>query len=509
MDAIRVVPTGEAQGSFQKKFKRPDPCVIVIFGASGDLTRRKLIPSLFQLFVDGMLPECFRIVGFARSELAPESFRGKLKQSLVEFARVKPISEKLWDQFAEMIEYHQGEYGGLDGYRSLKDKLDAIQAKCGLGANRLFYIATPPSQYSEIISNLKDGGLIYNGAYTEWSRVIIEKPFGHDLDSARKLNAVVTGALAENQVYRIDHYLGKETVQNILVFRFANTIFEPIWNRNHIDHVQITAAENIDVSGRGSFYDEAGVVRDFFQNHLFEIMSLVAMEQPVSFQADPIRDEKVKILRSLRPMFGDDLKNNVILAQYDGYRDVEGVKPGSRTPTYAAMKVMIDNWRWQGVPFFLRAGKALSSRVTEVSIHFKRIPFCLFGHDEVCQQLSPNVLNIRIQPDEGIRLKFGCKQPGEGMAVRDVIMDFSYSEAFEASTPDAYERLLVDAMKGEQTLFSRSDAVEHAWAYITPVIKGYEEDESLTIHSYDKGTDGPDAAAKLVFASGSRWEPLG
>jgi glucose-6-phosphate 1-dehydrogenase len=479
---------------------------MVIFGASGDLTKRKLIPALYELFLDKQLPKCFRIVGFARSENSAEEFRSHLRDSVREFGR-KVFDEKEWAKFAEIIDYHQGDYTDPAAYASLKKRLEEMECGCSVGDNRLFYLATPPSLYETVIGNLHGEKLVYPKKETDsWSRVIIEKPFGRDLDSARELNSFVRARLHENQIYRIDHYLGKETVQNILVFRFANAIFEPLWNRNHIDHVQITAAEKIGVEGRGSFYDEAGVIRDFLQNHLFEVMSLIAMEQPVSFQADPIRDEKVKVLRSLHRQFDDEIAENVVAGRYDGYLDVKGVKPDSRTPTYAALKVMIDNWRWQGVPFYLRAGKSLVSRVTEVNIHFRRIPFCLFGQEEVCQRLEPNVLTIRIQPDEGIRLRFGCKTPGDNLAVSPVLMDFNYAEAFGRETPEAYARLLIDAMRGDQTLFSRSDAVEHAWTYITPILRKLES--GLPLHGYKTGSDGPVEAAQLLGKDGRAWDRI-
>ncbi|MHC4885948.1 MAG: glucose-6-phosphate dehydrogenase, partial [Planctomycetota bacterium] len=384
-----------------------------------------------------------------------------------------------------------------------------LSSKCCSGNNCLFYLATPPDLCRPIIANLRRGGLIHPLDAKAWSRVIIEKPFGHDLESARALNEFVCSALDESQIYRIDHYLGKETVQNILVFRFANAIFEPLWNRNHIDHVQITAAESIGVEGRAGFYDDAGVIRDFVQNHLLEVMSLIAMEQPVSFKADPIRDEKVKVLRSLRPVSLPEVGEHLVAGQYEAYREIEGVREGSRTPSYAALRVMVDNWRWQGVPFLLRAGKALAERVTEVTIHFKRIPFCLFGHDEVCQRLNPNVLTIRIQPDEGIRLTFGCKTPGDQLAVSDVVMDFGYATAFDRKPPEAYERLLVDAMRGDATLFARSDAVEHAWAYITPFLNALEESETLPVHPYAVGSQGPGEARTLLRGEGRVWVKLG
>jgi glucose-6-phosphate 1-dehydrogenase len=480
---------------------------MIIFGASGDLTRRKLIPAIYQLFLDKQLPECFRIVGFARSEKSREEFADSLLKGIEEFSLDKG-SEEDRDNFARLLDYLCGDYSDNEAYVRLQQKLDTMEEECSVGKNRLFYFATPPTLYPELLIKLKECNLVYKPKTEHWSRVIIEKPFGRDLDSAIELNKLVHQTLAETQIYRIDHYLGKETVQNILVFRFANAIFEPLWNRNHIDHIQITAAETIGVQNRAKFYDKTGVIRDFVQNHILEILSLITMEQPISFQADPVRDEKVKVLRSLRPMCGKDIADNIVVGQYLEYQNEDGVADDSRTPTYAAMKVMLDNWRWQGVPFYLRAGKCLSKRVTEVSIHFRSIPMCLFGEGDICKRLQSNVLTIRIQPDEGIQLKFACKTPGEQMDISNVLMDFGYEKAFNRHPPDAYERLLIDAMKGDATLFSRSDAVEHAWRFITPIIKEVESNEYIPVHQYAQGKQGPISADKLINQDGRDWVDL-
>ena len=485
-----------------------DPCVMVVFGASGDLTRRKLVPALYQLARDGQLPECFRMLGFARSPTDIDAFRRELHERAVQFARKRPIDESAWRSFSDCIEYHPGTYDDPDAYKALAERLRAMNMSCNVGGNRLFYLATPPSLYTTIVGHLHSAGLIHKPGAGSWSRVIVEKPFGRDLESARALNAFIADRFDEAQVFRIDHYLGKETVQNILVFRFGNAIFEPLWNRNHIDHVQITAAESIGVERRGGFYDATGVIRDFVQNHLLEVLALCAMEQPVSFRADAIRDEKDKVLRSLQSLLGSDIRRNVVTAQYRGYRKIDKVKPDSRTPTYVALKVMIDNWRWQGVPFFLRSGKHMTSRVTEVAIHFRSVPLCLFGREEICQRLESNVLTLQIQPEEGIRLKFGCKTPGDRLDVSNVLMDFGYARAFDKTPLDAYERLLVDAIRGDATLFARRDSVEHAWEFVTPILDELEGDTSAPMLVYEPGTAGPPESDELLARDGRVWDAL-
>jgi len=480
---------------------------MVIFGASGDLARRKLVPALYQLAVDNQLPGRFCIVGFARSDMTTAQFRHQLAAGVSQFARAKPVDNAAWQRLAAGIDYHRGNYDDPASYETLCERLRRMNETCGAGDNRLFHLGTPPSLYATILGNLRSAGLVHKPEGPTWSRVIVEKPFGRDLASARALNAVLAETLDESQTYRIDHYLGKETVQNILVLRFANAMFEPLWNRNHIDHVQIAAAESIGAEARGAFYDETGVIRDVVQNHLLEIMSLCAMEQPVSFQADAVRDEKVKVLRSLAPLVGPDVHENVVTGQYRGYRDLDGVRPDSLTPTYAALKVMIDNWRWQGVPFYLRTGKKLACRMTEVAIHFRSIPLCLFADQEVCRRVEPNVLVLRIQPDEGVRLKFACKRPGKGVDVSNVLLDFGYARAFGREPPDAYERLLVDAMRADATLFARRDAVEYAWDFITPILEELEGDASPP-PMYEPGSTGPKQADAFMQRDGRLWDPL-
>jgi glucose-6-phosphate 1-dehydrogenase len=492
--------------------RRTDPCVLVIFGASGDLTSRKLVPALYNLAREKLLPPGFATVGFARRDKTDAAFRKELHDAAMKHSRSKPIDEAVWAPFEGAIEWHRGSFDDEDAYRALSERLAAIDRKHGTRGNRLYYFATPPDAFPVILGHLAKSGLLCTPEHacapgSPWSRVIIEKPFGRDLASAQALNRVVAATLDESQIFRIDHYLGKETVQNILVFRFGNSIFEPLWNRKYIDHVQITAAEQIDVEGRGNFYDSTGILRDFVQNHIMEVLSLIAMEPPVSFEANEIRDEKAQVLRSLRPIAGADVARYVVHGQYDGYRDEPGVAESSRTPTFAALQVHIDNWRWQGVPFFVRAGKALKSRATEVAIHFQRAPLSLFGGEAACNVLEPNVLTLRIQPDEGIALRFESKVPGDAIETASVTMDFSYRHAFSVESADAYERLLLAAMRGDATLFLRRDAVEHAWRFVTPMIEAWEASDAPPAR-YAKGSEGPHESEALVARAGRAWRPL-
>src|SRR5262249_24028083 len=418
------------------------------------------------------------------------AFRALLKESTDKFSRTK-VDPATWDELAARISYVKGDLDDPATYNGLRKELQRLDGE-GTGGNRRYYFSVPPSSFPVILGRLREFGLIYadeaNGG--PWSRIMIEKPFGRDLESAKALNKMARSFLDESQIFRIDHYLGKETVQNILVFRFGNAIFEPIWNRKYIDNVQITAAEQIGVEGRGKFYDETGALRDVVQNHLLEMLALVAMEPPVSFKSDDQRDERVQVFRSLRVMDEHEVRANTVRAQYRGYRAEPNVSPTSRTPTYTALKVSIDNWRWQGVPFYLRAGKKLGKRSTEIAITFQSVPLCLFGHDEVCQRLEPNVLLLRIQPDEGIALKLICKTPGEDIYVSTVTMDFSYQRAFDRPQQEAYERLFVDCMRGDASLFARADGVEHAWRFIDPIQKTWDRtDDPIT--EYEPGTAGP------------------
>lgn len=469
---------------------------VVIFGASGDLTRRKLIPALLNAYCKGRMPEKFNIVGVSRSKYSHEDFRERLRENVKEFAP-RVYEDKKWDDFAANVWYNSGNATELDSYQ----QLDAfLKEKEGERANRLYYFSTAPSLYVPTIQNLGAANMVDESE--GWRRVVVEKPFGTDLSSAQDLNAIIHDVLEENQVFRIDHYLGKETAQNLLYFRFANTIFEPIWNRNYIDNVQITVAETVDVGHRADYYDKSGVLRDMFQNHLLQLLSLVAQEPPASMEANALRDEKVKLLRSVRPV---DLKNTV-RSQYNGYRGTEGVEENSETPTFAALKVFIDNWRWQGVPFYLRSGKAMPRKTSEIIIQFKEPPHRLFNVPEDSGFITPNALAICIQPDEGINLKFETKVPDSLQEMRSVKMGFAYNTYFgDEPLPDAYERLILDALKGDATLFTRSDGIEQAWRIIDPIIEGWKTEHIPKLSFYAKNTWGPVEADVLLGLNGRRW----
>src|SRR3989441_6562223 len=452
----------------------PEPCVMVIFGATGDLTHRKLLPALYDLALEHPLPAGFSVVGFARRPFSDDDFRQQALESINAHSRHKPVNLQVWDSFASGIRYLQSAFHDPKGYEKLNTLLNTLDQERGTSGNRIFYLSTPPSQYPEIIQRIGAAGL--NKNRKGWTRIIIEKPFGHDMASAHDLNRQLAKVFREEQVYRIDHYLGKETVQNILVFRLANGIFEPVWNRRYVDHVQITVAENIGLEGRGAYYEESGAIRDMVQNHVLQLLSLVAMEPPIAFDANAVRDEKVKVLHALQPLTGQDVTTHLIRAQYGpgwvsgqqvvGYRQEPGVSPHSTTETYVAMKVFIDSWRWAGVPFFPRTGKHLPKRVSEIAIQFKQAPLMLFKRSDAHGQVEPNVLTLRIQPDEGISLKFGAKVPGTDMQIRSVNMDFFYGSSGFREQPEAYERLLLDCMLGDSTLFTRRDEVEAAWTFI-------------------------------------------
>jgi glucose-6-phosphate 1-dehydrogenase len=476
-----------------------EPCQVVVFGATGDLAGRKLVPALYHLYKEGALCDDTGIVGFSRSVPDDEELRAKFRMSAEEHSRTA-IDDDTWNAFAQRITGVAGSIDKLEDFRRLGERLQG---------NLLFYLATPSSAFPTILRNLREAGLINEpGTDAPWTRVIVEKPFGRDLESAVELNRIASETLDESQIYRIDHYLGKETVQNILVLRFGNAIFEPLWNRKYVDHIQITAAESIGIEGRGSFYEETGVLRDIVQNHLLQVLALVAMEAPVSFQADEIRDMKTMVFRSLRPILPEQAGEIVVRGQYDGYLNEEGVAPDSTVPTFVAMKAEIDNWRWQGVPFYLRAGKGLSKRLTEVAVHFKPIPHCLFGDKNVCHQVEPNVLAMRIQPDEGMQLRLASKVPGQDLAIGSVAMEFLYSRGFEAAIPEAYERLLLDAINGDATLYARRDGVEDSWRFVTPILKVWEASGHDGLYRYAIGSDGPSEAAELLQREGRRWRKL-
>jgi glucose-6-phosphate 1-dehydrogenase len=489
----------------------PEAGILVIFGASGDLTKRKLLPALFHLELAGLLADQFSIVGVARRPLGNE-FATQMRESIVEFGGVDAADPKL-DRFIGRIGYFPVKFDDPADYAALKVELERIAQEKGLGGNRLFYLATAPENFAEIVENLGAQGM----AQPERGRVgvVIEKPFGHDLDSARELNRQVSAVFRENQVFRIDHYLGKETVQNILVFRFANGIFEPIWNRNFIDHVQITAAETLGIERRGPFYEKAGALRDVVQNHMMELMSFVAMEPPSSFASEAVRREKVKVWQAIPPLpvenavrgqYGSGLVDG---EQVAGYREEPKVNPESGTETYAAVRLEIENWRWAGVPFYLRAGKRLKKQATEISIQFKQPPLMLFNRMADCapyEEIQPNLLTIRIQPDEGISLRFGAKVPTTpGMAICPVHMDFDYSAAFGKSSANGYERLLVEAMLGEQTLFSHRDGVETNWALYTPILEAWANKTPEIFPNYAAGSWGPECSDKLLERYGHQW----
>jgi glucose-6-phosphate 1-dehydrogenase len=495
--------------------RTPEPCTMVIFGASGDLTRRKLLPALYNLFVDGLLPARFAVVGFARSEMTDDQFRQKALEAVRQFSR-RPVDPGPWDSFAHGLFYTSAGSLNPEDFQRLGELIARAGRERDTGGNRVFYLSVPPSAYSGIVHGLGTSGLAAPGKDgSGWARIIVEKPFGRDLETARALNQEVAQVFREEQVYRIDHFLGKETVQNILVFRFANGIFEPIWNRRYIDHVQITAAESLGVEGRAGYYEEAGALRDMVQNHMLQILSLVAMEPPIAFEARAVRDEKVKVLRAIRPLRGEDVARYTARGQYGpgwvngrevpGYRQEPNVDPASTIETYAALKLYVDNWRWAEVPFYLRTGKRLPKQTTEVAIHFKRAPLLLFRDMADPASLESNVLAIRIQPNEGITLKFHAKVPGISVRIRAVNMDFLYGASFAVEPPTAYETLLLDCLEGDSTLFARRDEIEAAWSLVTDVLDGWSQLPPPTFPNYEAGSWGPQEAQELMARDSRQW----
>ncbi len=488
------------------------PCVMVIFGATGDLTRRKLIPALYNLASRKLLSTDFAIIGCAFNSLTTEQFREQLTEGMNEFA-TEPVDTQLWKWFLERIYFVSGDFQTSATYEQLRDLLTQINEKLTAAGNYFYYLATAPAFFGEIVRQLGQVGLTgeENG---RWRRVIIEKPFGHDLDSARLLNHQIKETLTEGQIYRIDHYLGKETVQNLLVFRFGNGLFEPIWNRNYVDHVQITAAESVGVEQRGKYYESSGALRDMVPNHLFQLVTLTAMEPPVSFEADAVRDEQAKVLQATHPPDPEGVLTNSVRGQYDAgeiagerlraYRSEPNVEPDSRTETYVALKLEIENWRWAGVPFYLRTGKRLAKRVTEIAIEFRRAPFMLF-RDTPVERLRTNRLVIHIQPDEGISLRFGAKIPGPIMRLGPVEMDFNYTDYFGSTPSTGYERLLYDCMTGDATLFQRADMVEAGWRVIEPVLDVWKALPPRSFPNYPAGSWGPKEADELLQRDGREW----
>ena len=483
---------------------------IVIFGASGDLTHRKLIPALWTLFAGRTLPEPFTILCTARTPMSDDAFRAKLKEGVKEFARFKLPNDQVWQRFADNVYYAPGDPTAPEFYGTLRQRLEEIEHARGGARSRLFYLSTPPSLYSDIVANLGKAGLAQEA--DGWTRIIVEKPFGHDLRSAQDLNRLVNSVFREEQVYRIDHYLGKETVQNVLALRFANGIFEPLWNRNHVAEVQCTVAETVGVEGRGGYYEESGALRDMIQNHLLQIVCLIAMEPPVTFDSDAVRDEKSKVMQAMRPIEPGTVDDSALRAQYGpgfannkqvpAYLQEKGVKPDSTTETYAALRLLIDNWRWAGVPFYLQTGKRLGKRVSEIVIRFHRTPHMIFRRGLV--SVEPNLLVIRIQPDEGISLQVEAKEPGPDLKISPVTLDFKYHEVFGGEPPEAYERLLLDAIHGDATLYARGDWIEQAWKLTQPILDHWAKTPG-PLPQYESGSWGPTEADTFIARNGGHW----
>jgi len=489
-------------------------CIIVIFGASGDLTKRKLMPAIYALYRQGLMPKNFAILGTSRSQYSDEDFRKKIIGDIKTYAKLKRAEQKKLVPFSKHLYYQALDATDLFHYDNLKVKLSEIDKKLKIGGNYIYYLSTSPSLYTSIAKNLGKKGLQVEGKNSSWRRIIVEKPFGRDLKSAKALNRDLQSIFVEDQIYRIDHYLGKETVQDIFALRFANGIFEPLWNRNYVSHIEITAAESIGVEERGGYYDHYGAMRDMVQNHLLQVLGTITIEPPSFFNATDVRNESVKVFESLRPIKTSQVKKYAVQGQYVaskikgqkvlGYRQEKNVLLDSRTATFVALKLYIDNWRWGDVPFYIRTGKYLPTRVTEVVVHFKRTPHHLFTKSELCEAM-PNQLIIRIQPDEGILLKLGMKKPGAGFDIKEVNMDFHYSELADAYIPEAYERLILDCILGDATHYARADAVEACWKFVDPILKAWERNDKIKMYGYPAGTWGPPEASKLFDYPGEDW----
>ena len=493
-----------------------DPCTIVLFGAAGDLVKRMLMPAMWNLRLEDILPTNYGIVGFSRAPYSNDEFRAQMKDAIDQFAHSGPAKDPLWSDFAQHLTYVRGDFGDNRAFKKLRAQLDENDKQLGTRANRLYYLSTPPSVFATIVQQLSDVGLGPKDQAQGWSRIIIEKPFGTDLDSARALQAEVSKVFDERQVYRIDHYLGKEPVQDIMALRFANVMFEPIWNRRYVDCIQITAAETVGVEGRGGYYDNAGALRDMIQNHVINLLALVAMEPPISPSADHIRDEKFKVLSAVRPIAPDEVAKTTVRGQYgagtiDGkpvpsYRQEPSVDPNSNTETYAGAKFLIDNWRWADVPFYLRSGKRLARKYSEIAVAFRPIPHRIFG--EMGERLENNTLVMKIQPEEGVSIRFNAKVPGPKMHIRAVTMDFNYGTGFGVASAPAYERLIGDAMRGDATLFTRWDAVERAWEIVMPVLEGWTSTRAEDFPNYAAGTQGPSNSDALLAGDAREWRKI-
>jgi len=512
--AVATIPANPLREGLPLQ-RTPEPNTMIIFGASGDLCARRLIPALYNLALNRLLPEGFAVVGLSRSEWSPDTFRQRMRDAVQQFSRTQPINPSVWEDFAGRLRYLPGSFADAETFRRLGRTLEAERPAAA--DNRIYYLATVPDSFPQVLDGLRAAGLNRAGRSSAWRRVIIEKPFGRDLASARALEARVHAAFRESQVFRIDHYLGKETVQNLLVFRFANGIFEPIWNRSFIDHVQITVAEDLGVERRGAYYEQAGALRDIVQNHLLQLLALTAMEPPVTFGADAVRDEKVKVLHAVRRPPPADVPAMTVRGQYGpgwvaatavkAYREEPNVDPASSVETYVGLKLEVENWRWAGTPFYLRTGKRLPKRATEIAIQFKQAPHLPFS-PEAAAELEANALVFRIQPDEGASLKFAAKIPGPTMRIRSVNMDFLYGASFLVASPDAYERLLLDCMLGDATLFARQDEVEEGWALVDGIRAGWQTEPAPDFPDYAAGSWGPRAADELLARDHRRWRRL-